>query len=281
MISAPTSASDLVGKLTGLAPRLRPVSLASGLLLLFATSTLPGPSKLDYLKVGSQTYSNVTVLRVTETDLYFTHDKGVANAKLKYLEPDLQKAFDYDPQAAAQAERQQTQGDSLYQGALASNATTKSENPAHPPASSEDSLVDPVSDKSLLGKPGPVLQGTKWIGEKPDLKAKYVLLYFWAPWSVPCRKTIPDLNALQKKFAEKLVVVGLASETQTEIEAMADPRIEFPSGIDVAAKLRTTVGATSVPYAVLLDPKGLVRYQGHPAALSERKLQAILAKTTE
>ena len=258
-------------------------SMVFGLLLVFAASALSAPSKLDSLKVGSLTYSNVTVLRVTETDVYFTHDKGVANAKLKFLEPELQKAFEYNPEAAARAERLQSQEASLFQRSFTSNAPpeVEKEKPFRPPHSSEDSLADPVSDKSLLGKPGPLLVGTKWLSEKPDLTGKYVLLYFWAPWSVPCRKLIPDLNAVQKRFTEKLVVIGLASESQAEIEVMSDVRIEFTSGLDAGAKLRAAVGATSIPYAVLVDPKGFVRYQGHPAAISERKLQAILTKTAE
>ena len=36
-----------------------------------------------------------------------------------------------------------------------------------------------------------------------------------------------------------------------------------------------------LPCVLLLDPKGIVRYQGHPAAINQKKLQGILAKTQE
>jgi hypothetical protein len=42
--------------------------------------------KLSELKVGINTYSNVTV---TPTDIYFTHAGGMGNAKLKQLSPEL------------------------------------------------------------------------------------------------------------------------------------------------------------------------------------------------
>jgi len=64
--------------------------------------------KLPVLKVGSQTYSNVTVLQVTATDLFFTAGKAMANAKLKDLDPELQKRFHFDPakaEAIAQARK--------------------------------------------------------------------------------------------------------------------------------------------------------------------------------
>jgi hypothetical protein len=32
---------------------------------------------------------------------------------------------------------------------------------------------------------------------------------------------------------------------------------------------------------LLLDPKRVVQYQGHPSAITEKKLQALLTKPTE
>jgi hypothetical protein len=60
--------------------------------------------KLPVLQVGTQVYSNVTITTVTATDIYFTFDKGVANAKLKNLDSALQKHFNFDPERAKAAE---------------------------------------------------------------------------------------------------------------------------------------------------------------------------------
>lgn len=74
---------------------------------ILATSLIVMPSmafadeKLPVLKVGSETFSNVTVTEVTATDVYFNSDKGFANAKLADLDPTLQKHFHYDRAAAA------------------------------------------------------------------------------------------------------------------------------------------------------------------------------------
>jgi hypothetical protein len=64
--------------------------------------------KLPMLRVGTVVYSNVTVMRVTTTDVYFTFNKGMANAKLKNLDPVMQEHFNYDAakaEAAAAAKR--------------------------------------------------------------------------------------------------------------------------------------------------------------------------------
>jgi thiol-disulfide isomerase/thioredoxin len=125
-----------------------------------------------------------------------------------------------------------------------------------------------------LGKPIPALDLDKWLGEKPVLEGKSVLVAFWAPWSIPCRKYIPELNAIQKKFRDKLVVVAVCSEPETEI-AEANLKLDFPAGIDSRGRLSGFLGITSVPTVLLLDAGGTVRYEGHPAALTEKTLQAL------
>jgi hypothetical protein len=68
--------------------------------LICAGLSMAADQKLPVLKVGTQVYSNVTITSVSATDIYFTYDKGAANAKLKNLEPALQKLFNFNPARA-------------------------------------------------------------------------------------------------------------------------------------------------------------------------------------
>jgi len=45
--------------------------------------------KLPVLQAGGEVYSNVTVTAVSATDVFFTHDQGMGNAKLKDLSPGI------------------------------------------------------------------------------------------------------------------------------------------------------------------------------------------------
>jgi thiol-disulfide isomerase/thioredoxin len=256
------------------------------LLVLLSILSVSGESlRLPTLTVGSTTYSNVTILGANATDLYFRHSLGFSNVKLKYVGADLQKRFDYNPRAAEEAERTQAENDILYQSSLARNSAARPGNSSavktKTSLGSETGLSDPISERSLLGKPGPKLEVDKWLGDKPALEGKYVLISFWAPWSIPCRQSVPELNALQKKYAEKLAVVAVSANSEAEINDMSEPRIEYASAIDAKAKLSAAAGITSIPCVLLCDPKGVVLYQGHPGALNDKKLQAILTKPTE
>jgi thiol-disulfide isomerase/thioredoxin len=249
------------------------------LCLLGASTQAAQPIKFDYLKVGSQTFSNVTVVSMNATDVYFTHDKGMSNVKIKYLEPEAQKRLEYDPKAADAAEKDSMAADAKFKTSLATKigSPQKAAVPQKP-VSTEDSLADPVSETSPLGKIAPDFSIDKWLSEKPDLKDKFILLSFWATWSIPSKKAIPQLNALQKKFGQKLAVVAVATEPRDDVEAMTDPKIDFASGIDTRGKSRFAFNITTIPSVVLIDPKGVVLYTGHPAALNEKQLQSIIAK---
>ena len=85
--------------------------------LCLAGLTLPvlADERLPLLKVGSQTYSNVTVTTVTATDIYFISSQGMGNAKLKNLDPALQKHFHYDPAKIQATEQKPMTGAALYQ----------------------------------------------------------------------------------------------------------------------------------------------------------------------
>jgi cytochrome c biogenesis protein CcmG/thiol:disulfide interchange protein DsbE len=241
--------------------------------------------KLDSLAACGCTYRNVTVLSYNTTHLCFSHEGGITSLKLKYLDPKLQERFEYDPLLAAEVESQQAADDARYQESMFSKMVEQAQRAAlaarRAATTSEDNLADPVSNLSWLGKPVPAIKGEKWLGEKPALEGKVALVAFWAPWSIPCKKYIPELDRLQKKFAGKLAVVGVACETEAEISAMAEPKVEFASVLDPKAELGAAVGVTSIPYVMLVDAKGIVRYQGHPTAITEKQVERLLAKATE
>lgn len=238
--------------------------------------------KLPALKVGSRTYRSVTVLGFNATDVYFTHRGGISNAKLKYLEPDLQKLFSYDEAAAAEAERQQEEDNQQFQQQVGVKAEMSFQEARilerRKEMTSEASLADPLSEKSPIGLALPELKVIRWIGGKPETRERFQLYFLWAPWSLASRKYFPDMNTLYGKFSKDVAFASLVSEDAADPETDAGVHADFPTGIDPSAKFLERLGVTSLPQVVLADQNGIVRYLGHPAALTEQRMQEIMAK---
>jgi cytochrome c biogenesis protein CcmG, thiol:disulfide interchange protein DsbE len=245
------------------------------------------PTKFETLQVGGITYSNVTVLGFNVSDLYFSHSAGISNVKLKRLPAELQKSFEFDAQAAAEAEKKQLEEEMSYQQSIASHIQTLraqaalAEERAAATRSSEENLADPLVPTSLLGKPAPALKVDKWLGEKPETESKAILYAFYTTWSIPCQKMLPDLKTWQKKLSSKLVVVGLGCEAEADLGSFTESTVGFPTAIDSKNQMAAGLGVSSVPSVALVDASGLVRYVGHPAALTEAKLQALLNKLAQ
>jgi hypothetical protein len=262
----------------------RSLICAVGMMVAFATQA--EAVNLDHLTVGSMTYSNVTVFGASKTDLFFSSDQGLGNVKLKFLSPELQKEFNFDPKAAEKIEQQQLAADKTYQASLAESlsvrtkAATQEREAKTRAAYSQAGLGDAVSEDSPLGQKAPTLSFTNWIGGKPDLEGKLTLVSVWSPKSAACRKWIAPINELHHAFPGKMEVIGVTTATEDEV-ANADPKIDFPCALDPKGNFLFDAGVTSLPCVLLIDSNNVVRYMGHPAAVTTNTLQSLLKGSEE
>lgn len=260
--------------------------LISAVGLVAALSFRAGAMNLDHLTVGSTTYSNVTVFGANKTDLFFSSDQGVSNVKLKYLSPELQKQFNYSSNAAERVEEQRVASDKAFQANLAASLTARVKAEAQEretqarAAYSQAGLGDAVSDKSPLGHAAPALSFTNWIGIEPDLKNKFTLVSVWSPKSAACKKWIAPLNELHRALMGKAEMIGVTAATEAEV-AEADPKIDFPCAIDPGGAFISKAGVMSLPCVLLIDTNNVVRYMGHPAAVTTNSLQSLLKSGDE
>lgn len=255
-----------------------------GMLLLVGASSLAAAVFLPTLKVGSEVYSNVTVTSFTATDVYFRHAQGMGNAKLKNLGADEQKRFRFDAAKSREVEQQQVVATQRYHQGIAAQKLV-----AKPDATIVDETTpvtddngDPVVTKlyaqSFRGQRPPQIIVEHWLTPAPDVKGKFVLLDFWATWCEPCRQTIPQLNALQAKFKDRLIVIGLSNEALEDMRKMTSPRVDYYVGTDPQARTWAAVGVQGIPHAMLMDPAGIVRFEGQPVYLDEPSLERLMTK---
>lgn len=136
--------------------------------------------------------------------------------------------------------------------------------------------------KSYLGKKAPPLVVEKWLTAKPEFEGKFLLIDFWATWCGPCRMAIPDLNQIQKQFADRVCVIGISDESEATVRAMTTPKMIYAVAIDTQAKLKKEVEVRGIPHVLLIDPKGIVRWEGFPhlhgEELTPEVVRSIIAK---
>lgn len=136
--------------------------------------------------------------------------------------------------------------------------------------------------KSFLGKKAPALVVEKWLTPKPEMDGKFVLIDFWATWCGPCRVAIPELNEIQKQFGDRLCVVGISDEPEAAVRSMVTPKMDYAVAIDTSARLKKEVEVKGIPHVLLIDPKGIVRWEGFPLLqgeeLTTEVVRSVIAK---
>ena len=96
-------------------------------------------------------------------------------------------------------------------------------------------------------------------------RGRWVVVNFWATWCAPCLKEIPDLNALDAK-REDLVIIGLAYEeiTPEAMRAFYAEKVkpEYPVAIvDVYNPPADFDTPRGLPFTVLVAPDGAVAHK--------------------
>jgi cytochrome c biogenesis protein CcmG, thiol:disulfide interchange protein DsbE len=234
---------------------------------------------LPVLKVGKDSYSHVTIFKITATDIYFMSDQGLANVKLKDLAPDLQKHFNYNPTNAIAVEKKQKAANNLYGAEITKSSAA---NQSGPSPGTQPETGKQIWAKSLLNQPAPPLYVETWLKGQPNREGKFVLIDFWATWCPPCRQFIPILNDFQKKFGDRMVIIGLSDEPEDVLRKFEGPEEDYFIASDTQARTKNIVQVTGIPHVLIIDPKGIVRWEGYPLLkdyeLTESVVASILAQ---
>jgi thiol-disulfide isomerase/thioredoxin len=144
-----------------------------------------------------------------------------------------------------------------------------------------------------LGGEAPPLKIEKWVKGKPvDLSAgrgKHIyVIDFWATWCGPCIRGIPKLTALQKKYADKgVVVIGVSADegpTRKQVEpmvkAMGD-KMAYTIGMDKNGgswkAYMEPFKVETIPHAFVVDKKGKLVWQGYPGFGLEEIVAQVVA----
>lgn len=119
---------------------------------------------------------------------------------------------------------------------------------------------------ATLDKPAPDFTLKSLTGKNIKLSEQagnVVMLNFWASWCGPCRKEMPLLNALHKKYeALGFTILGINVEQELKLAKsfLADTPVEFPVLFDTSNTVSQAYEVIAMPTTVLIDRNGKVRY---------------------
>ena len=136
-----------------------------------------------------------------------------------------------------------------------------------------------------VGDAAPALHVKQWVGNTPvtleSAKGKVLVVEFWATWCAPCRQTIPQINALHKKYNDKdAIFVGLTEEDEaTAKKFMGTMAMDYHIGLDNGGKTNDAYmkSIPGIPHAFVIDREGKVVWHGHPLARLDRVVEQLVA----
>ena len=119
-----------------------------------------------------------------------------------------------------------------------------------------------------------------------DLRGKVLILNFWATWCPPCRAEIPDLVALQAKYRDQVVVLGISLDESPADDVrrfLQSFNVNYPVAMATPEIYKAFPGMSSLPTSLIVDRDGLV-VQKHigmlNAALTEQETRVLAGLPT-
>jgi cytochrome c biogenesis protein CcmG/thiol:disulfide interchange protein DsbE len=107
-----------------------------------------------------------------------------------------------------------------------------------------------------------------------SLRGTPVVLNFWATWCVPCRKEMPDLQAVHKLFGSRVAFLGINNRDsrRVAIKFLGETGVTYPSGFDPDGQIAAAYAVVGMPTTVYISADGMVLAK-HTGQLNARRLR--------
>jgi peroxiredoxin len=106
------------------------------------------------------------------------------------------------------------------------------------------------------------IAGESW--SLKNLRGKVVLVNFWATWCPPCRKEMPDLETLYRRFGLRgLVILAISDEDASKVKPfIAAQHFTYPILLDPGRRVEKLFSIDSIPRTFVYNREGKLVAQG-------------------
>ena len=108
---------------------------------------------------------------------------------------------------------------------------------------------------------------------------KYLLADFWASWCGPCRRAMPHLADLNKKYGPKglrVLSIGTWDKAADNEAAIKELGMDWETVFDSESNGATAYGITGIPTMLLISPDGKIVARTHNPEEITAKIQELL-----
>ena len=123
------------------------------------------------------------------------------------------------------------------------------------------------------------LSGKQW--DLKGLKGKVVIVNFWATGCPPCRKEMPDLDALYKRLQDRgLVILAISDEESNVVKPCLETKqkVSYPVMLDPGGKVTKQFRVEGIPKSFIYGRDGKLAAQSIDMRTMDQFL-ALLKKT--
>lgn len=148
-----------------------------------------------------------------------------------------------------------------------------------------------------VGDTAPKMDVAKWVKGAPVnsfQKGKVYVVEFWATWCGPCKKSIPHLTKMQKKFGANVTFTGISVyegqdlKDNKHLDKVASfvkdmgKTMDYTVGADakegvMAKSWMEAAGQGGIPTAFIVNKEGKIAWIGHPMVGLGSVLQKVVA----
>ena len=110
-----------------------------------------------------------------------------------------------------------------------------------------------------------------------DEVSKLFFIDFWATWCAPCIHVAKYLTVLQKQYPEDLYIISLTQENPEKVKKfLLKHTTDLAIAIDYDGETFYKNGISSLPSGILVNAKGSILWEGHPAELKSEMIAKFL-----